>query len=149
MKNKLLISQDNSPEVRLKENSLNPLLKRNSQNLPMSMQLDSQKFKLNANSQNYKKQMTFGLNQNVSHEPSVDNQVVVKGYDYREFLNNILKEQPDFKLDLTPVEANMPYNEKLRMLREKNKFLFEVTDEEKKLREKMYALGKDLEKVSV
>jgi hypothetical protein len=45
---------------------------------------------------------------------------------------------PKFDLDLSPLDHNtLPYNEVLKQLKDHNKFLFEITSEEKLLNEKI------------
>lgn len=45
---------------------------------------------------------------------------------------------PKFDLDLSPLDHNtLPYNEVLKQLKDQNKFLFEITSEEKLLNEKI------------
>jgi hypothetical protein len=45
---------------------------------------------------------------------------------------------PKFDLDLSPLDQNtLPYNEVLKKLKDHNKFLFEITSEEKLLNDKI------------
>lgn len=59
--------------------------------------------------------------------------------------NQLIADLPRFNLNLTPLDLtdNLPYSEILRKFKENNKFLFEVTDPEKNLNEKIKSFNYD------
>lgn len=44
-------------------------------------------------------------------------------------------------MDLKPLEYDLPYNEIMKHFKENNKFLFEMTNEEKELNDKLKAFN--------
>lgn len=51
------------------------------------------------------------------------------------------KDVPKYNIDLKSLEYDLPYHEILKHFKENNKFLFEMTNEEKELNEKLKAFN--------
>jgi hypothetical protein len=61
---------------------------------------------------------------------------------YRNFYSLInTTDIPKYIIDLKPLEYDLPYNEILKHFKENNKFLFEMTNEEKELNDKLKAFN--------
>ena len=54
---------------------------------------------------------------------------------------NLLSDVPKYNIDLKPLEYDLPYHEILKHFKENNKFLFEMTIEEKELNDKIKAFN--------
>jgi hypothetical protein len=71
----------------------------------------------------------------LSNKDIINSHHPVNNFNYKDFIHNL--EMPKFELDLSPLNYDLPYNEILLRLKENNKFLFEITNEEKHLNDKI------------